>query len=143
MTEPLSISFTVRCSVEHAFDVWARRIGLWWPRGHSVSGDPALAVVLEPRVGGRIYERTGSGVEHEWGSITAWDPPHRITYLWHLRADRADATEVTVTFAPGGESTIVTIVHAGWEHLGARGPEWREANRRGWAGLLPHYRRAV
>jgi hypothetical protein len=33
----------------------------------------------------------------------------------------------------------VAIVHTGWERLGAAGPERRERNRRGWAGLLPHF----
>jgi len=29
-----------------------------------------------------------------------WEPPTRIGYLWHLRRDRADATEVEITFTP-------------------------------------------
>jgi hypothetical protein len=33
----------------------------------------------------------------------------------------------------------VTIVHRGWERLGAKGPERRARNERGWAGLIPHY----
>ncbi len=140
--EPLEVSFTVECSPEHAFDTWARRIGTWWPKGHSVSGDPGLTVVLEPRVGGRIFERTPDGEEHEWGEVLAWDPPHRLTYLWHIRLDRADATEVTIAFAGDAAGTLVTIVHRGWERLGAKGEEWRDRNRRGWGGLLPHYRAA-
>jgi len=36
----------------------------------------------------------------------------------------------------------VTIVHRGWERLGARAPERRERNRRGWDGLVPHFRAA-
>jgi uncharacterized protein YndB with AHSA1/START domain len=99
--EPLELEFTVDCSPEHAFDTWARRIGTWWPKGHSVSADPELTVVLEPRVGGRIYERTPDGTEHDWGEVLAWEPPHRLSYLWHIRLDRADATEVTIaTIAP-------------------------------------------
>jgi hypothetical protein len=34
----------------------------------------------------------------------------------------------------------VSIVHRGWERLGARGPERRERNRKGWAGVTHHYR---
>ena len=36
----------------------------------------------------------------------------------------------------------MTIVHRGWERLGARGVDLRERNRRGWAGLIAHYERA-
>ena len=140
--EPLELSFTVTCSPEHAFDTWATRTSLWWPHGHSVSGDPGLTVTIEPRAGGRIYERTPDGVEHEWGEVIEWEPPRLLRYLWHLRFDRADATEVEIAFAPDPEGTAVTIVHRGWERLGAKGPERRARNARGWAGLIPHYAEA-
>lgn len=140
-TEPLELVFTVACSPEHAFEVWANRTSLWWPHGHSVSGDRDLTVTIEPRAGGRIYERTPEGVEHEWGEVLTWEPPRRLVYLWHLRFDRADATEVEIGFAPepGGAGTAVTIVHRGWERLGAKGPERRARNERGWGGLIPHF----
>jgi uncharacterized protein YndB with AHSA1/START domain len=140
MTEaPLELAFTVACPPEHAFSVWAERTSLWWPKSHSVSADPGLAVTFEPRAGGRIFERTPAGDEHDWGEVLEWEPPRRLRYLWHLRFDRADATEVEIAFAPAAEGTAVTIVHRGWERLGAKGPERRTRNERGWAGLLPHY----
>jgi uncharacterized protein YndB with AHSA1/START domain len=139
---PLELEFTVDCSPEHAFEVWARRTSLWWPSGHSVSADPELTVTFEPRAGGRIFERTAAGEEHDWGEVVAWEPPRRLAYLWHLRFDRADATDVDITFTPEGAITRVRIVHSGWERLGAAGPQRRERNERGWSGLLPHYRAA-
>jgi uncharacterized protein YndB with AHSA1/START domain len=140
--EPLEIGFTVVCPPEHAFETWARRTSLWWPHGHSVSGAPGLAVTFEPRPGGRIFERTPSGEEHDWGEVLVWEPPSRLVYLWHLRFDRSDATEVEVTFTEIPEGTAVSIVHRGWERLGAVGAERRERNLKGWAGVLEHYRRA-
>jgi uncharacterized protein YndB with AHSA1/START domain len=140
--EPLELSFSVDCSPEHAFEVWATRTSLWWPHGHSVSADPGLTVTFEPRPGGRIYERTPDGSEHDWGEVLVWEPPHRLRYLWHLRFDRADATEVEIAFAPAADGTAVTITHRGWERLGAKGPERRERNQRGWGGLIPHYQQA-
>jgi uncharacterized protein YndB with AHSA1/START domain len=139
VSEPLERSFTVACSPAHAFATWAERTSRWWPAGHSVSGDADLTVTFEPRPGGRIFERTPAGEEHDWGEVVVWQPPHRLAYLWHLRQDRADATEVDISFTgdPGG--TLVTIVHRGWDRLGARGEELRERNGRGWAGLLPRY----
>jgi uncharacterized protein YndB with AHSA1/START domain len=74
--------------------------------------------------------------------VLVWEPPHRLVYLWHLRFDRSDATEVEVSFERAGEGTDVTIVHRGWERLGAVAEERRERNRRGWAGALEHYRAA-
>jgi Activator of Hsp90 ATPase homolog 1-like protein len=142
--EPLRMSFEVGCPAEHAFDVWTNKISRWWPADHSVSGEAGLQVVLEGRPGGRIFERTVTGVEFEWGEVTVWEPPTRLTYLWHLRQDRADATEVEITFVDQGNSTTrVEIEHRGWERLGARAQGGRNANQAGWSTLLPHYHAAI
>jgi uncharacterized protein YndB with AHSA1/START domain len=139
---PLRFAFEVAAPPDHAFEVWTGRIGTWWPADHTVTAEDGLRVELEGRVGGRIYERTPSGAEHDWGQVTAWEPPHRLVYLWHLRRDRADATEVEIRFLPAGPGTRVEIEHRGWERLGAGGQEWRDRNRGGWESLLPHYRAA-
>jgi uncharacterized protein YndB with AHSA1/START domain len=138
--EPLRLSFTVDCPADHAFHTWAGRTSLWWPASHTVSGAPGLEVVFEPRAGGRIFERTPTGAEADWGEVLRWEPPRRLVYRWHLRQDRADATEVEIAFAPEGERrTRVDIEHRGWERLGAAGPGRREANERGWSGVLPPF----
>jgi hypothetical protein len=135
--EPLRIEVDIACPPAHAFATWAERFGSWWPTSHTVTGDPA-AIVLEPHLGGRIYERGPDGREIEWGEITGWDPPRGLTYRWHLRRDRADATDVHIRFLATGEgSTRMEIVHDGWERLGAEAEQWRDANRGGWSGLLP------
>ena len=143
MTQPpLELEFTVECSPEHAFSTWTERISQWWPKGHSVSHDPDLDVVIEPRPGGRIFERTPAGVEHDWGEVTRWEPPAAFGYLWHLAQDRSDATDVEIRFVPDGDATRVTIQHAGWERLGSRGEELRGRNRKGWGGVIPLYEEA-
>jgi hypothetical protein len=138
--EPLRLSFEVDCPAEHAFATWTARTTLWWPNGHTVTCEPDLEIVFEPRVGGRIFERTRDGREVDWGEVVLWDPPRRLGYLWHIRADRADATDVEIAFTdlPGG-ATRVDIEHRGWERLSERGPGRRDANHRGWSGLLPHF----
>ena len=140
MIEPLRLSYEIDCSVEHAFDVWTTRLSTWWPKGHSASGDPDTFVVLEPRLGGRIFERTSDGTEIEWGEITSWQPPTRLGYQWHIARDRSAATDVELTFVDLGDNrTRLEIVHAGFERLGAEGAAWREANTAGWGALMPHY----
>jgi hypothetical protein len=137
--EPLRLAFDVECAPEHAFMVWTERIASWWPADHTASGEPDLTVILEGRVGGRIFERTPDGTEHDWGEVTLWEPPHRFGYLWHLRRDRADATDVEIRFVPDGAATRVEIEHRGWERLGADGRDWRDRNLGGWTSLLPHF----
>jgi hypothetical protein len=140
--EPIRLTFEVACPAEHAFEIWTKRVAVWWPADHTVSGEEGALVVLEQRVGGRIYERTLNGTEHEWGEVTVWEPPRRFGYLWHLRVDRADATDVAIEFIDlGNARTRVEIEHSGWERLGARSEDWRNANIGGWSTLLPHYTR--
>jgi len=142
--EPIRIAFEVACPAHHAFEVWTARIGQWWPADHTVTAEPDLTVVLERRPGGRIFERTRDGAEHDWGEVTVWDPPRRFAYLWHLRRDRADATEVDIRFVDQGQATtLVEIEHRGWERLGADGETWRDRNHGGWATLLPYFKAAA
>jgi hypothetical protein len=54
--------------------------------------------------------------------------------------DRADATDVDIRFVPAtSDTTRLEITHTGWERLGTRAGAWRDANRAGWDGLLPHF----
>jgi uncharacterized protein YndB with AHSA1/START domain len=142
--EPIRIEIDVAAPRLHAFEVWTTRISQWWPADHTVSAEPDLTVILEGRAGGRIFERTRDGVEHEWGEVTVWEPPTRLTYLWHLRRDRADATEVEIRFVDRGDATTrVEIEHRGWERLGSDAEWWRDRNLGGWSTLLPHYQAAA
>ena len=139
MIEPLRFSVVVACPPARAFALWTAETARWWPTPHTGTGERGLAVVFEPRVGGRIFERTPAGVEVDWGVVTAWEPPRRLAYSWHIRADRADATDVEIRFIGREGATEVEIEHRGWERLGADGETWRDRNRGGWSTLLPHY----
>lgn len=144
MIEPLRLSFDVDCPPERAFALWTERMSTWWPADHTASGEEGLTIVLEPRVGGRLFERTGHGEEIPWGEVTLWEPPRRLAYLWHLRADRADATDVEIAFVPRPDGkTRVEVEHRGWERLGDGGDAWRVRNERGWSTLIPHYEEAA
>jgi hypothetical protein len=137
--EPLQLSYTVDCPASHAFEIWTEHFGMWWPKSHNVSG-PDATVTLEPKLGGRLFERTADGTEIDWGEITLWDPPNRFGYLWHIRRDRSEATDVEINFvATDDGKTNVEIVHTGWERLGDQAQPWRDANTNGWNGLLPHF----
>ncbi|HEY6472845.1 MAG TPA: SRPBCC domain-containing protein [Acidimicrobiales bacterium] len=143
MSDALRIDFEVVCPIHDAFEIWTERIGTWWPPDHTISGDPA-AVVLEGRVGGRIYERTQQGEELDWGAVTGWRPPDQLSYRWHLGVEPEAATEVEIRFiALDGVTTRVEIVQSGWERLGEVGPELQRRNHVGWESLVPQVRAAM
>lgn len=137
--DPIVVEIAVACDPDHAFRTWTHLATKWWPASHSVSGDADLEVTFEPRAGGRIFERTPDGTEHDWGTVVAWEPPGRLAYLWHLAFDAAEATDVEITFTPTGTSTLVRIVHSGWERLGSEATPRRARNRAGWDGVLPAF----
>lgn len=135
MSDELTFEFEVACSIEHAFETWTRKTSMWWPKTHSKSGDPGLTVTIEGRPNGRIFERTPAGVEREWGIVSEWDPPQRLSYLWHIYGEPADATEVEVAFIPRKASTLVRIVHRGFHRLGDFGADLHKRNLVGWEAI--------
>jgi len=137
VTEPLKLVFTVCCDADHAFALWTERASMWWPAEHTVSRSRPVDVVVEPGVGGRVFERTPSGGEIDWGSVTVWEPPGRLVYRWHLLSDPQDATEVEIRFVEESDGTTrVEIEHRGFEALGDPHPLRQGGNRVRWEGLL-------
>jgi uncharacterized protein YndB with AHSA1/START domain len=137
--KPLVVEFTVAASCDHAFDVWANRPSLWWPKGHTVSGADEIDIVFEARSGGRIFERDPEGTEHDWGRVTTWEPPTCLRYQWHLFFDPQEATDITVTFTPHGDGTLVRIEQRGWERLGADGIARKVNTERAWLTVTAFY----
>ncbi len=130
-------SITVRCSVEDAFRVFTDEIGSWWPlASHSVGGSRARTCAMEGRVGGRLFERLDDGTEETWGTVTAWEPPLRLSYTWHPGRDETTAQEVEMRFSPAGDGTRVELEHRGWEKLGDEAEETAKGYDSGWDYVL-------
>lgn len=145
-------SVTVPLSREQAFHLFVEEHGSWWPRDSHHIGDGPATAVLEPREGGRWYERADAdGSECEWGRVLAYEPPERIVLAWQLLPnfsfdpDPARQTEVEVTFEPEGDGTRVRLEHRGFEVHGEAGGAMREAvgGENGWPGLLALYEQAA
>ena len=81
----------VQAPIERAFSVFVEQMETWWPATHHIGKTPFEAIFVEPRVGGRWYERDAAGNLNDWGTVLAWDPPHRFIdtqlsgpyKLWH------------------------------------------------------------
>jgi uncharacterized protein YndB with AHSA1/START domain len=120
----------VKVPIERAFSVFVEQMETWWPATHHIGKTPFEAIFVEPRVGGRWYERDVEGHVADWGTVLAWDPPHRVTFSWHVGPghDQPDwtcdpeiarASEVEIRFtAEGLGATLVELEHSKLERHG-------------------------
>ena len=116
-------STVVNAPQAFVFDFFTREQNEWWPRAHHIGGKDPFHAIVEPRVGGRWYERADDGAECNWGKVLVWEPPRRVVFSWDIGADwKYDAdlgTEVEVTFiaeTPG--RTRVVLEHRKLERYG-------------------------
>ena len=135
---PVEVAITVDRPVAAVFDLFTARIADWWPLAtHSVAEERAVTCVLEPGVGGRVFERDQDGAEHEWGRIIDWQPPRHLGFTWYPGRGPSDATRVSVTLEPVGEGRCrLTLVHDGWAVHGANALPVRRRYDQGWRALL-------
>jgi Uncharacterized conserved protein len=141
---------TVEASQERAFEVFTAEIGTWWPLADKTIGDAEAEIaIIEPRAGGRWYERGVDGSECEWGTVIAYEPSDRLVLDWQISAgwayDPELHTEIEVRFiAETEERTRVELEHRGLEAYGGDAEQMRQifASPDGWSGILADYGKA-
>ncbi|MGD2070707.1 MAG: SRPBCC domain-containing protein [Gemmatimonadota bacterium] len=140
--QPVRSEVVVSKPPDRAFRRFTAEIGTWWPaHTHSVSGEACRDVVMEGRVGGRLFEIDGEGREEPWGEVTVWEPPSRVAFTWHPGRSPTTAQRVDVSFEPEEGGTRVVLVHSGWEALGEGATDMRDQYVPGWENVLDHFRR--
>jgi len=143
---PVRKSVVVQAPPARAFEVFTARIGDWWPRSHHIGQSEPQTFIIEPRAGGRWFERGVDGAECDIGHVLAWEPPHRLVLAWQLSADFKFVpdlvTEVELRFTSEGErATRVDLEHRNLERYGALADQVREAvgSSGGWSAVLERY----
>ncbi|MFC0529358.1 SRPBCC family protein [Phytohabitans kaempferiae] len=149
MTETVVLrQIVVEAPIDKAFGVFTERFGDFKPREHNLLRVPIVETVLEPRVGGHIYDRGEDGSECRWARILVFEPPDRLVFTWDIgptwQLDQApeNASEVEVRFvAETPQRTRVELEH---RHLDRHGPGWESVRDgvgrdRGWPLYLARY----
>jgi uncharacterized protein YndB with AHSA1/START domain len=136
-------SVVVDAPVDKAFRVFTEAIDRWWIRQHHIGSAELAEVVIEPRAGGRWYERGVDGSECDWGHVIRWDPPEGLVLAWQIDAtwhfDPALVTEVEVRFvAESPLRTKVELEHRLLERFGDASESMRAGfeSEGGWQTLL-------
>ena len=148
---PLSVKKTVLVAASQAiaFEVFTARLAAWWPMpSHHIGQAECVDVVVEPRVGGRWFERGSDGSECDWGRVLAWEPPGRVVLAWQLGAnwafDPSLLTEVEVRFvAVDDRQTRVELEHRGLDAYGDAMEQMRDNFDSGWPGILSGFAAAA
>ena len=150
-TPPLNGAVTVAVPVERAFHVFTASFNTWWPHQYHIGQADVAQIILEPRVGGRWYERGVDGSECDWGRVLAWEPTERVVFTWQIGGDwqfdpdPSRASEIEVRFhADGPAQTTVEVEHRYFERLvDGEGVYGAIRSGGGWPALLDSYARMV
>jgi hypothetical protein len=69
---------SVQAPLMVAWQVFTEHMGKWRPLAiYKIGKAKAVDAVIEPRVGGRWYERGDDGSTCDWGLVRSWEPPSR------------------------------------------------------------------
>jgi hypothetical protein len=141
--EPISRTVTVKVSPSRAFDIFVGHMGAWWPKGRTVGESPHADIIVEPRPGGRWYEKAKDGAQTDWGKVLEWLPPKRLLLGWQLGPDfRFDPdllTEVELRFEEIDGGCKVTLEHRKLELFGDSAERMAGLLGGGWPGFLQHF----
>jgi len=142
----------VNAPAERAFRLFTEQFDRIKPREHNLLGVDIAESVIEPRVGGRIYDRGVDGSECQWGGVLEYDPPTRIVFswdigpTWQIETNPELTSEVEVRFvADGVDRTRVELEH---RHLDRHGDGWEGVRAgvgaaEGWPQYLERFAAAV
>lgn len=146
--EPIRESLTLPMPPNAAFALFTEQFNHWWPPEYTWAGDVLDQIAIQPRAGGRCFERGPYGFELDWGRVLAWEPPRRLAFTWQISPQRVpvpnpeQASQVEVLFEPiTADQCRLNLVHDGFERHGEEGSEYRAAlaSPQGWPYILERF----
>jgi uncharacterized protein YndB with AHSA1/START domain len=139
---PVRKTIKVKATPERAFEVFTAGMSRWWSRQYTINKSPIKDVVVEPKAGGRWFERGEDGSECQWGKVLAWEPPSRLLLAWQITPtfsyDPDLMTEVEVRFTAEGGGTLVELEHR-LDGYGAAAEDMFKVFDGGWQGLVESF----
>jgi uncharacterized protein YndB with AHSA1/START domain len=130
----LTLKRRLKAPPAKVFDAWAdpQKLVLWFGPAHTVQDSVRAQMDVRPGGRFRVQFSTDEGESHEvGGTYKELVPDKRLvfTWAWHTTPERESL--VTITLAPDGDGTLLTLHHEQFFDEPAR-----DGHQRGWTGTL-------
>ncbi len=114
----LTKSFIINATQKDAFHAFIDKLAAWWPKEYTWSNNVLETIAIEPKEGGRCFERGPYGFECDWGRVLTYKPDSTLIFTWQIGPDRVPepnpekSSEVEVSFLENNSAkTEVQLQH--------------------------------
>ena len=129
------LELRIEASVPNVWKAITADIAAWWPKPFYV-GEAPKGFVVEPRVGGRVYEDWGNGEGALWATVTSLSDGQHLHWVGDLdpRYGGPARSMTSFTLKPDGENaTLLQFRDSAYGQLAA---ETISELEKGWKELL-------
>jgi len=104
--ERIELEIRIGATPDRVYDLFIHNTPEWFSNG---PGQPPCG--LEPRLGGLLYQDTGDGAGTVFATITKLQPGRCVAMSGEFCCREACLNNVTFTFEPAGDGTLVKLDH--------------------------------
>lgn len=132
-TVNIKLSVSIKAPQDHVWKCLLHDINKWWPRDFYTS-TKTQKFLLEPKVGGRMYEDYGNDEGLLWAKVIVLEAPHNLELKGHLtpqfggpavsflkltltHRDGITTLELTDTVMGVVNESNVNSLESGWQSL--------------------------
>lgn len=128
------LTVTIRAQPRKVWKALITDTSRWWPKEFFANPD-SKGMVIEPRVGGRMFEDAGDGAGVLWGIINVFDPPRGLDIVGFLSPAFGGpaTTMIQITLQESGLGTLLQLSDHTW---GPIAPGLKKSLLEGWRALI-------
>ena len=128
------LEIPIAASRKRVWTALTKETSRWWPKHFYTQPDPK-GFVIEPHVGGRVYEDWGDGAGGLWGVVIQWRPSEVMQWACdHFpQCGNTGRCIITVELREDGAGTIVHLHDSGY---GRMSDTYTAETASGWTELV-------